>query len=225
MESVACASGYLDFSFRKLAENDAQRRQHLFAAADVEDDCVAGVLRFLEFHEGIGAGDLLAVELEDQVVNLQPRLFGWRFRADRLHLANFRILGHRRTEVRVAEAAAKIVAAPDFGLREPVETLAVGIDRDMDVGRDRPADTAVDADDSAAHIEQRPARIAADERAIGSQVVRVRIENPTQSQRRRPAVLKAARMAERQAPIALLKMSASPGEKSPRSIAIFINCS
>src|SRR5882724_11924803 len=63
----------------------------------------------------------------------------------------------------------------------------------------------MDADHLACHIEERPSRVPADEDASRPQVIWRHFENAAFAQRWRAALLKAARMAKRETPIAFLK--------------------
>src|SRR5262245_13640598 len=138
-----------------LSQHDLDRLG-LLPAADLDADLVARFLLPKERANVLEAGDPLAVHLEEYVVGLQTGLFGWRTAH---HLGNlaFRAVGIGLD----AKVGGVGPATPDFPRRQPIEGLAVGIDRHVDVGGDRVADAAMDADDLAGHVEEWAARVAA----------------------------------------------------------------
>ena len=75
----------------------------------------------------------------------------------------------------------------------------------MDVGGDERPDAAVDANDFAAHVEEGSAGIAADQGAVGAHEVLVAEEHAAEADDRSAARLDAARMSDRQAPVAVLQ--------------------
>src|SRR5580765_5336690 len=91
--------------------------------------------------------------------------------------------------------------APAFPFGEPVPGVAKCLDRHVKVFRRGIADAAVDADHLAAHVEQRSARIAAVEGAIGLQRVRCQPDDAAQTNYHWPFRIVTTRMAQRQDPV------------------------
>src|SRR5439155_14541239 len=148
----------------------------------------------------------LFVDAEEDVAHLQPGFLGGR---PGLHQRD-----PARPRVRIVAFDAQVAvvgidlpataeaAAPDFRLGEPVPGVAVGVHGDVDVGRDRSADAAVDADQLALHVEERAAGVAADQRAVGLDGVVVGPTHAADAEDRRAAGLEAAGVAGRQYPLA-----------------------
>src|SRR5262249_41978755 len=97
-------------------------------------------------------------------------------------------------------------ATPDLALGQPVPGIAVGVHRHVDVRGHGGADAAVNADHLAVQVEQRTARVAADERTIGLNEELVGVEHAAQSHHRRAPVLKTAGLSHGKAPLALLQI-------------------
>src|SRR5262245_8083728 len=183
-----------------LSQHDLDRHG-LVTAADLDADLVARLLLPEERANVIEAGDLLAVHLEEYVVGLQAGFFRRRAGHDLGNLA-FLAVGIGLD----AEVGSVGAAAPDLARRQPIEGLAVGVHRHVDVGGDRVADAAMDADDLAGHVEEWAARVAADQRAIGGDGRLRGIEDASQPNHRRPPGLEAAGMTDGDAPLPLLQV-------------------
>src|SRR5205823_6658823 len=97
-------------------------------------------------------------------------------------------------------------ASPDLRLDEAVPGIAVGVDGNVDVGRDRPADAAVNADDAAFQVEQRAARVAAHQGAVGAKDRLIGLQNAAQADDGRAARTEPARMAGPDAPLPFLQI-------------------
>ena len=98
------------------------------------------------------------------------------------------------------------LAAPVLAGGETIPGEPEGVDRHVHVfGDGSAADATMDADDLAVEIEQRPARVAADERAIAADHGRIGVEDPTEANDRRAVGPEAAGMADGDDPLPLLE--------------------
>src|SRR6202034_2439253 len=121
---------------------------------DFERDLVAPAPAAHGPPELVGIGDRPPVDRGDDVVDLEAALGGRRGIHDLGDLAALGIAVETDTEHGRIVAAAGPESAPGLGLHHAVPVAPEGVDRDVNVGGDRLADPAVDANDLAVEIEQ-----------------------------------------------------------------------
>src|SRR5439155_15579326 len=99
----------------------------------------------------------------EEVAGLEPGLVGGSVLVDLDDLEHVGAALEADAEIGAVAPAeqAEPAAAPAFALGQTSPRFPVGVDRDVDVLGDGEADPAVNADDLAAHVEQRAARVAA----------------------------------------------------------------
>ena len=128
-------------------------------------------------------------------------------------IADFRIAGQQPLQEQFAESLEFLGVGQVAGVQvggtadrlagqKVVPLFAIGIDRHVLILVDVHADVGMDADHAAIEIEQRSAGIAGDDRGIGDEESRAlaRIEDASQADGRRAALLDAAGMAQGHAP-------------------------
>ena len=143
-------------------------------------------------------GDLLARKPHDDVARLDPGFLGRPTRLDPRHLGlvGLGVALHAQVGTGSGEVA------PGVALHQPVPDFFVDRNRHVHIGVQQPPDAAVDADHLAVHVEQRPARIASDQGAIGGDGELVGGDHAADPDDRLPLVLVAAGMACGDAPLA-----------------------
>src|SRR5262249_12184934 len=145
--------------------------------------------------------DPLAVDSGDDVVHLDAGLVRGRARVDLGHLALLGLLVGLQPQARDQGRA----AVPHLPLSQVFPGVVVGVHGDVYVAGDGRLDPAVDADDAALHVEQGAARVAADQGAVGADEDVAEGQHPAQADGGRAALLEAARVADRDAPLAFFQ--------------------
>src|SRR5579884_1194192 len=180
---------------RRMSSNNYLQFEYFLAAADADGHFIARLVFSYQRQQIFQVLDRLLAESNNHVVRFQPGLFRRRIFID-LGDAALRIILVQTN----ADIGAAFASAPHFALGQPVPGGAISVYRDVKVHGHVFANAAVDADDLAVQIEERPAGVAADQGAIGADHPVAALQHPAQAKDGRSAGSKTFGMTQGQAP-------------------------
>src|SRR5262249_51290269 len=136
----------------------------ILAAQHFDDDLIARPLAADLAPHLFRVADLLALKLGDHIILFETRFLGRRSVRALCDAAVLALAIELQAEIWTTRpSTSPWPTAPDLRFGQSVPGLSIGIHGNMEVRRDWVADAAVNANDSALHVEQGSARIAAHE--------------------------------------------------------------